>query len=118
MISYQYLLSIARSELFVTTELTRCCALVGVLRHMRGLAVGVPLLRRSSEERNPLPRHCLFQAVAHCGEKCGPEAALLASAAVGGALVGPGAIGAQRQPRRGGVEPLDDQVANHPHECG
>jgi hypothetical protein len=25
----------------------------------------VPLLRRSSAERNSLPRHCLFQAVAH-----------------------------------------------------
>jgi len=29
----------------------------------------VPLLRRSSAERNPLPWHCLFQAVAHSREK-------------------------------------------------
>ena len=31
----------------------------------------VPLLRRSSAGRNLLPRHCLFQAVAHRSEKCG-----------------------------------------------
>ncbi|MCD4726971.1 MAG: O-antigen ligase family protein [Pirellulales bacterium] len=33
------------------------------------LADGVPLLRRSSAERNPLSQHCLFQAVAHRGEQ-------------------------------------------------
>jgi len=34
---------------------------------------GVPLLRRSSARRDPLRGHCLFQAVAHGGEECGPE---------------------------------------------
>jgi len=40
----------------------------------RGMTNGlrsVPLLRRSSAGRKPLPWHCLFQAVAHGGEKCG-----------------------------------------------
>ena len=31
----------------------------------------VPLLGTSSAERNPGTQHCLFQAVAHRGEKCG-----------------------------------------------
>ena len=31
----------------------------------------MPLLGTSSAERCPLPRHCLFQAVAHYGAKCG-----------------------------------------------
>jgi hypothetical protein len=32
----------------------------------------VPLLGTSSADRNPLPQHCLFQAVAHRDEQCGP----------------------------------------------
>ncbi len=35
---------------------------------------GVPLLGTSSVERNPLPGHCLFQAVAHRGENCDTSA--------------------------------------------
>jgi tRNA modification GTPase len=34
---------------------------------------GVPLLGTSSAERNPAAQHCLFQAVAHFGEKSGGE---------------------------------------------
>ncbi len=33
-----------------------------------GEANSVPLLGTSSAKRNPLPGHCLFQAVAHFGE--------------------------------------------------
>jgi len=35
---------------------------------------GVPLLGTSSAGRKPSKRHCLFQAVAQVGEKCGPSA--------------------------------------------
>jgi 16S rRNA (uracil1498-N3)-methyltransferase len=35
-------------------------------------ANSVPLLGTSSAGRDALPGHCLFQAVAHCTEKCGP----------------------------------------------
>ena len=41
---------------------------------------------------------------------------VLRPAAVGGAIVGPRVVGSQRQPRRGGIEPLDDQLADHTHK--
>jgi hypothetical protein len=45
---------------------------LGPLSHDTGeVAGGVPLLRRSSAGRSSMPWHCLFQAVAHGGEKCG-----------------------------------------------
>jgi hypothetical protein len=42
-----------------------------ISHHTREVNKSVPLLRRSSAGRNPLFRHCLFRAVAHCSEKCG-----------------------------------------------
>ena len=52
------------------------------------MAIGVPLLGTSSARRNPLPRRCLFQAVAHGGEKGGRAARI------------PGFAGAGHGPRR------------------
>jgi len=42
----------------------------------------VPLLRRSSAERPTRAGHCLFQAVAHRGEKCGPRGFTIVEMAV------------------------------------
>jgi hypothetical protein len=47
-----------------------------ISHHAGKLTNSVPLLGTSSAERNLLPRHCLFQAVAHGGEKCKPAAAV------------------------------------------
>ena len=45
--------------------------LARISRHTAQTNSSVPLLRRSSAGRNRLAGHCLCQAVAHSGEKCG-----------------------------------------------
>jgi hypothetical protein len=46
-------------------------SLARISHHAGRLPYSVPLLGTSSADRNPLPGHCLCQAVAHGGEKCG-----------------------------------------------
>ncbi len=52
-----------------------------ISHHMGKTNDSVPLLRRSSAGCNSLPQHCLEQAVAHSGEKCGVNDSLSAIAA-------------------------------------
>ena len=53
-----------------------------ISHHTKRIGNRVPLFRRSSGEHNLLPQRCLFQAVAHRGEKCRPTWAFRLSSAV------------------------------------
>jgi NAD(P)H-hydrate epimerase len=76
-----------------------------------GSCDGVPLLETSSAERNPVAQHCLFQAVAHRGEKFGLASLLAGAAWIVDALLGTGARGEPRPPLGAAIDQLNAAAA-------